>query len=79
MGRLDQLDLSLKLSKEEESRAALEAIEDMVARTDHDPSPWQLVEAESKKYARMKVVETVIERIEDWMGEQQMEPPAFGT
>jgi polyphosphate kinase 2 (PPK2 family) len=38
----------------------LEAIEDMLARTDHDPSPWHLVEAESKKYARGKVVETVI-------------------
>jgi Polyphosphate kinase 2 (PPK2) len=32
----------------------LEAIEDMLARTDHDPSPWHLVEAESKKYARVK-------------------------
>jgi AMP-polyphosphate phosphotransferase len=38
----------------------LEAIEDMLACTDHDPSPWHLVEAESKKYARGKVVETVI-------------------
>ncbi len=38
----------------------LEAIEDMLARTDHDPSPWHLVEAESKKYARVNVVETVI-------------------
>jgi polyphosphate kinase 2 (PPK2 family) len=57
----------------------LEAIEDMLARTDHDPSPWHLVEAESKKYARVKVVETVIQRIEDGMREQQIEPPAFGA
>jgi AMP-polyphosphate phosphotransferase len=57
----------------------MEAIEDMLARTDHDPSPWHLVEAESKKYARVKVVETVIERIERGMREQQIEPPAFGT
>ena len=57
----------------------LEAVEDMLARTDHDPSPWHLVEAESKKYARVKVVETVIERIERGMRDQQIEPPAFGT
>ncbi len=35
------------------------------------PAPWQLVEAESKKYARVKVVETVIERIEDGMRAQR--------
>jgi polyphosphate kinase 2 (PPK2 family) len=57
----------------------LEAIEDMLARTDHDPSPWHLVEAESKKYARVKIVETVIERIEQGMRARQIEPPAFGT
>jgi polyphosphate kinase 2 (PPK2 family) len=57
----------------------LEAIEDMLARTDHAPAPWHLVEAESKKYARVKVVETVIERIEQGMRKQQIEPPAFGT
>jgi polyphosphate kinase 2 (PPK2 family) len=56
-----------------------EAIEDMPARTDHDPSPWHLVEAENKKYARVKVVETVIERIEQGMRARQIEPPAFGT
>jgi polyphosphate kinase 2 (PPK2 family) len=56
-----------------------EAIADMLARIDHGPSPWQLVEGESKKYARVKVVETVIERIERGMRDQQLEPPAFGT
>jgi hypothetical protein len=103
MGRLDELDLSLKLSDEEEAERLqagwkrlaglrlalggklpgyvlgyLDAIVDMLARTDHDPSPWYLVEGESKKYARVKVVETVIERIERGMREQQLEPPAFG-
>jgi polyphosphate kinase 2 (PPK2 family) len=41
------------------------AIEDMVARTSHDAAPWHLVEAEDKRYARVKVVETVCRRIED--------------
>jgi polyphosphate kinase 2 (PPK2 family) len=54
----------------------LEAIEDMLARTDHEAAPWELVEAESKKYARVKVVETVIERIEQGMRAQGVEPPA---
>jgi polyphosphate kinase 2 (PPK2 family) len=54
----------------------LEAIEDMLARTEHDAAPWRLVEAESKKYARVKVVETVVERIEHCMRSRGIEPPA---
>jgi polyphosphate kinase 2 (PPK2 family) len=53
-----------------------EAIEDMLERTDHAAAPWVLVEAESKKYARVKVVETVIERIEAGMRAHGIEPPA---
>jgi polyphosphate kinase 2 (PPK2 family) len=52
-----------------------EAIEDMLARTDHDAAPWTLVEADDKHYARVKVVETVIERIEDAMRANGIEPP----
>ena len=36
----------------------------MVERTSTDYAPWHLVEAESKRYARVKVVETVCERVE---------------
>jgi AMP-polyphosphate phosphotransferase len=53
-----------------------EAIEDMLDRTDHDAAPWHLVEADSKKYARVKIVETVIERIERGMRDHGIEPPA---
>jgi AMP-polyphosphate phosphotransferase len=53
-----------------------EAIEDMLERTDHEPAPWVLVEAESKKFARVKVVETVIARIERGMRDNGIEPPA---
>jgi polyphosphate kinase 2 (PPK2 family) len=52
-----------------------EAIEEMLERTDHDAAPWEVVEAESKKYARVKVVETVIERMEAGMRAQGIEPP----
>jgi polyphosphate kinase 2 (PPK2 family) len=41
-----------------------QATEEMLARTDHDLARWQLVEGDSKKYARAKVVETVIREIE---------------
>jgi AMP-polyphosphate phosphotransferase len=56
----------------------LEAIEEMLERTDHEHAPWHLVEAESKKYARVKVVEIVIERIERGMRASGIEPPATG-
>jgi AMP-polyphosphate phosphotransferase len=40
------------------------AVDEMVRRTSTDYAPWHLVEAESKRFARVKVVETVCERIE---------------
>jgi polyphosphate kinase 2 (PPK2 family) len=40
------------------------AVEDMVKRTSTKYAPWNLVEAESKRYARVKVVETVVAAIE---------------
>jgi len=52
-----------------------EAVEDMLGRTDQPYAPWHLVEADSKRYARVKVVETVIARIEDGMRQWGMEPP----
>src|SRR5918992_1809600 len=57
----------------------LEATEEMLAHTDHQLAPWELVEAENKKYARVKVVETVVERIERGMREGGIEPPAIGS
>jgi AMP-polyphosphate phosphotransferase len=52
-----------------------EAIEDMIARTDQPHAAWHLIEAESKRYARVKVLETVIERIERGMRDWGVEPP----
>jgi polyphosphate kinase 2 (PPK2 family) len=52
-----------------------QAVEDMIARTDQPGAPWHLIEAESKRFARVAVVETVIERIEQGMRDWGMEPP----
>jgi AMP-polyphosphate phosphotransferase len=53
-----------------------EAVEDMIARTDQPYAPWHLVPADSKRYARVAVVETVIASIEDGMRKWGMKPPA---
>jgi AMP-polyphosphate phosphotransferase len=45
----------------------VEAVEDMVRETSTGFAPWTLVEAESKRYARVKVIETVIAAAEDGM------------
>jgi AMP-polyphosphate phosphotransferase len=53
-----------------------QAVEDMVARTSTEPhAPWHLIPAESKRYARVAVIETVIEEIEAGMQRHGMEPP----
>jgi AMP-polyphosphate phosphotransferase len=51
------------------------AIDDMLAETSTDFAPWTLVEADSKRYARVKVAETVIAAIEDGMRDLGIEPP----
>ena len=41
-----------------------QAVEDMLDRTDHVHGRWHLIEGDSKRYARVKVIETVIAEIE---------------
>jgi AMP-polyphosphate phosphotransferase len=53
----------------------LEALEEMFERTDHTQARWQLVEAESKRYARVKVIETVNAEIERGMRERGFPVP----
>ena len=52
-----------------------QAVEDMIARTDQPNAPWDLIEGDSKKFARVKVLETVIGRIEEGMRERGFEVP----
>ncbi len=59
-----------------EKRPAYEqAVEDMLARTDHELAHWQLVEADSKRWARVKVLETVIAEIESGVRERGFDLP----
>jgi polyphosphate kinase 2 (PPK2 family) len=53
----------------------VEAAEEMFDRTDRPNSPWHLIAAESKRFARIAVLDTVIERIEAGMREWGFEPP----
>jgi polyphosphate kinase 2 (PPK2 family) len=53
-----------------------QAVEDMVARTSIEPhARWHLIPAESKRYARVAVIETVIAEIEAGMRRHGVEPP----
>ena len=40
------------------------AVCDMVDRTSTEIAPWTLVEAEDKRYARVKVLKTIVRRLE---------------
>jgi AMP-polyphosphate phosphotransferase len=53
----------------------VEAVEDMVARTDQPYAPWHLIPADSKRYARVQVIEAVIADIEEGMRKWGFEPP----
>ena len=41
------------------------AAEEMFARTDHELAPWNPIAGEQKKWARVAVLETLSDRIED--------------
>jgi polyphosphate kinase 2 (PPK2 family) len=51
------------------------AVAEMLERTDHSLGPWELVAAENKRYARVKVIQTVVARIEEGMRRHGIEPP----
>jgi len=53
-----------------------QAVEDMLEYTDHQHAPWHVVEADSKRYARVKVIETVIAEVERGMAARGLEVPA---
>jgi len=49
----------------------------MLDRTDHAAAPWVLVEAEDKRWARVKVAESVVRAIEAGMATRNIPvPPA---
>jgi hypothetical protein len=49
----------------------------MLDRTDHAAAPWVLVEAEDKRWARVKVAESVVSAIEAGLAVRNLAvPPA---
>jgi polyphosphate kinase 2 (PPK2 family) len=51
-----------------------EAVEDMLERTSTERAPWHLVEADSKRFARVKVLETVIAAAEEGLARHGRQP-----
>ena len=51
------------------------AVEEMVERTDHPDAPWILVEAESKRWARVAVVERTVAAIEEGLAVRGFDVP----
>ena len=51
-----------------------QAVEEMLSATDHPAAGWRVVAAESKHYARVTVLETVISAIEDALRAVGQEP-----
>lgn len=51
-----------------------QAVEDMLRETDHADAPWYVVAAESKAYARVRVLEIVIEAVQNALRTVGQEP-----
>ena len=51
-----------------------QAVEDMLGETDHAAAPWHVVAAESKPYARVRVLEIVIAAVEQALRSVGQEP-----
>ncbi|MEO6713878.1 MAG: UDP-galactose-lipid carrier transferase [Mycobacteriales bacterium] len=59
-----------------DKRAAYEkAIEDMLERTDHSDAPWHLVAGENKRWARVSVVNQVVQSIESGLAARGLAIP----
>lgn len=51
------------------------AVNDMIERTDTTNAPWTVVEGDSKRYARVKVLQTVTERLARALLDQGLDVP----
>jgi polyphosphate kinase 2 (PPK2 family) len=52
------------------------AIEEMLERTDTEWGPWTIVEATDRRWARVKIFQTIIRRLEEALTERGFELPA---
>jgi len=55
------------------------AVEEMLERTDHRDAPWHVIAGESKYYARVAVVETVIAAMEAGLHAAGIEPTTIAA
>jgi len=51
------------------------AVEEMFERTDHPDAPWTLVEGDSKRWARVKVIESVVAAMEQGLDKHGLAVP----
>ncbi|MCU1394491.1 MAG: hypothetical protein JWM34_2919 [Ilumatobacteraceae bacterium] len=61
----------------DKNRASDIAAEEMLERTEHPLAPWDVIAAEHKRYARVAVIETLIQRIEEGMLRCGLRVPDF--
>jgi len=52
------------------------AIEEMLERTDTEWGPWTIVEATNRRWARVKIFETIIHRLEEALEKRGLPLPA---
>ena len=62
----------------EKRKAYVLAVEDMLERTDPPAARWHVVEAENKRWARVKVLETVCSEVEAALVARGFELPPEG-
>lgn len=48
-----------------------EAVNEMIDKTSTEKAPWVIIEANDKYYARIKILRTIVKRIEKELGEKQ--------
>ena len=63
----ETLDSEMVVSPAELAKAGISSVDEMILRTSTTYAPWTIVEANSKPYARIKVLETVIKAIREKM------------
>ncbi len=51
-----------------------DAVEEMLAKTDSPHAPWTVVEANDGRYARVKVFQTLVEKVEEALAKRQAAP-----
>ncbi|MGI9103169.1 MAG: polyphosphate kinase 2 family protein [Terriglobales bacterium] len=54
-----------------------EAVEEMLAKTDSPHAPWTVVEANDIRWARMKVFQTLVEKIDEALARRKAAPAAI--